>query len=145
MYNRSFAFAAALLCLATMKVVAQDSTHRSATVPSGQQLRLSAHFNINRNCSTGAAPEVRVTTPPRHGSLSIRSGTARSPQFGSCKNVDAPARLVIYQSNRGYTGEDRVTYEVVKANGGTEAQTVTITVSPAPTSAPVNRGEKIDL
>jgi hypothetical protein len=122
---------------------AQDSTHRSATVASGQQIRLSAHFNLNRDCSSGAAPDVRVVTPPKNGELSIRSGNARAPQIRNCQNVDVPARLVFYRSNRGYSGNDHVAYEITKADRTTETQNVTISVTVP--STPPGRNDKIDL
>ena len=105
-----------IVSLVALQAVAQDSTHRSATVGSGQEIRLNAYMNINRDCSAGAPPEVRVITPPRNGALSIRSGKGRSPRVGKCENIEVPVRLVIYQSNRGYIGEDHVVYEVKKAD-----------------------------
>jgi hypothetical protein len=137
----------AIVSLVPWQAGAQDSTHRSASVGSGQQIRLNAYMNINRDCSAGAPPEVRVITPPRNGSLSIRSGRGRSPRAGKCENVDAPVRLVVYQSNRGFIGDDQVVYEVKKADGATEAQSVTITVTPPTATSPTrkNESEKIDL
>src|SRR5215218_6033430 len=125
-------------CLAT----AQDSVYGTATASSGVQVRINAHFNLNRDCSPGAAPEVRVITPPKNGTLSIRIGNARAPQFRECRNVDAPARIVFYQSNPGYSGEDKVAYELKKADGMTEIQNITISVTPL--SATPGRNEKVD-
>jgi hypothetical protein len=137
---------ASLLVLAMVywvsSTAAQDSTHRTTTVASGQQVRISAHFNVNRDCSSGTAPDVRVITPPKNGTLSIRSGNARSARFRNCQNIDAPARLVFYESNRGFSGEDHVAYELKKADGLVEIQNITISVTP-PSSTP-GRNEKLD-
>jgi hypothetical protein len=131
-----------IVSLVALQAVAQDSTHRSATVGSGQEIRLNVYMNINRDCSAGAPPEVRVITPPRNGALSIRSGKGRSPRVGKCENIEVPVRLVIYQSNRGYIGEDHVVYEVKKADSTTEAQSVTIAVTPPSATSPTRKNDQ---
>jgi hypothetical protein len=50
--------------------------------------------------------------------------------------------VVFYQSNRGYSGEDKVAYELKKADGMTEIQNITISVTPL--SATPGRNEKVD-
>jgi len=127
---------AALLSTMAASAEAQDSTYRSAKAHSGQRLQLSAHFTLKRDCSASPAPEIRVITAPSNGTLSIRAGAVRSRRAGSCSNIEAPARIVFYQSNVGYTGPDQVTLEVKKADGSTEAQSIAITVEMAPTAAP---------
>ena len=133
-----------MVCLVN-STTAQDSTHRSATVASGQQVRINAHFNLNKDCSPGAAPDLRVITSPKNGTLSIRSGNARAPRFRDCQNIDVPARLVFYESNRGYSGEDHVAYELKKADGMIEIQNITILVTPSSATPGREKVDKIDL
>jgi hypothetical protein len=133
------------LVLAIASAQAQDSTHRTAQAVSGQAIRLSAHLNINRDCSPTAPPQVRVLTPPKNGALSIRTGTAKSERIRNCERVEAPVRLVFYRSNAGYSGEDQVSYEITKANGATETHSITINVAPARAIPARPGGERIDL
>jgi hypothetical protein len=138
-------FAGLLVALASGPVVGQDSTYRSVAVVTGRQVRLSLHFNLNKDCSPAGPPKIRVIAPPRHGTLSIRGGTARAERVRNCEKVQTPVRLVLYASNPGYIGEDQVTYEVTRADGITESQVVAITVKAAP-AGPPNQGNKtIDL
>ena len=86
-----------------------------------------------------------MITPPRNGALSIRSGKGRSPRVGKCENIEVPVRLVIYQSNRGYIGEDHVVYEVKKADIRPRPS-VTIAVTPPSATSPtrkIDQSEKI--
>jgi hypothetical protein len=122
-------------------LAAQDATYRTITVPSGRAVRLSAHFNLQKDCSPGPAPEVRVITAPQHGVVSVRTAKVRARRVRNCENVEAPVRLVFYRSNPAYTGEDQVTYEMKKADGSTEVQSVTIKVTPA-SAAPSPRREQ---
>ena len=143
--NRLITAAAALafVSLGLDTAISQDSTARTAKAVTGQRVQLSVHFNLKKDCSPSEAPEVRVITPPANGSLAIRAGTLRSAKVGNCSNIEGPARVVLYQSNRGFTGADRVDYEVKKAGGSTEVQSVTIHVLPAPTTPGVSK-PKID-
>jgi hypothetical protein len=125
---------AALLSLLAwpLSAAAQDSVHRSAKAVAGQSVQLSVHWNLNKDCSPATPPEVRVITPPQHGSLAIRIGQLKAERVRNCSGIVAPARVVLYQSEASYIGQDQVSYEVKKADGGTETHTVTITLSPAP-------------
>ena len=143
--NRAIVVTAGLLLLSLGQEspFAQDSTARTQKAVTGQRIQLSAHFNMNKDCSTTMPPEVRVITPPANGSLTVRTGTLRSPKVGNCTNIEAPSRVVLYQSNAGYTGTDRVEYEVIRQNGTKEIQSVTINVLAAP-PAPANPKPKVD-
>ena len=99
----------ALIPLWASSAQAQDSTHRSAKAVSGRQIQLSVHFTIKRDCTASPPPEVRVIKPPTNGTLSIRTGKVRAPRAGSCRDIEAPGRVVFYQSNAGYAGPDQVT------------------------------------
>jgi hypothetical protein len=79
-------------------IIGQDSTYRSVAVVTGRPARLSLHFNLNKDCSPAGPPEIRVIAPPRHGTLSIRSGTARAERVTNCEKVQTPVRLVLYAS-----------------------------------------------
>jgi hypothetical protein len=129
-------FVGLLVAFASGPVVGQDSTYRSVAVVTGRQVRLSLHFNLNKDCSPAGPPKIRVIAPPRHGTLSIRSGTARAEHVRNCEKVQTPVRLVLYGSNPGYIGEDQVTYEV---------QVVAIIVRAAPAGLPDQGNKTIDL
>lgn len=121
MIRQMILFSALASYLLSTAAFAQDAVHRSAAVASDQQIRLSYHFNVDRDCSPALPPEVRVLTPLQQGQLAIRSGNVKVPNIQSCRNIEAPARVVFYQSNAGFTGQDNVTYETTKADATTEA------------------------
>jgi hypothetical protein len=134
-----------IVAFAAGPVIGQDSTYRSVAVVTGRPARLSLHFNLNKDCSPAGPPKIRVIAPPRHGTLSIRSGTARAERVRNCEKVQTPVRLVLYASNPGYIGDDQVTYEVTRADGITESLVVAIIVRAAPAELPNQGNKTIDL
>lgn len=114
--------------------LAQDSVYRRTNAVAGRTTQLSVHFNLNKDCLPGTLPEVRVIDPPRNGSLAIRVGRVNAEHFQACSSVSAPARVVLYTAQNGFKGDDQVSYEVAKSQGGTEIQNVTITVTRPPPS-----------
>ncbi|MFC4172906.1 4-aminobutyrate aminotransferase [Microvirga sp. GCM10011540] len=130
-YLRRFGvIAGAVLCLSSVAGHAQtNSVYRAADAVPGKTLRLGLYGSVKRDCSVGPAPEVRVLTPPKHGSLAVRSGKVKASRVRNCPNLEAPVQGVFYQPARGYTGPDEVRYEVKSAEGTIQAHTVRINVT----------------
>lgn len=124
---------ACALVLSAFAVVAQtNSAHRSADVVAGKPHRLGVYGNVQKDCTSGPLPTVRVVTPPRHGELNVRSGKLKVGRISRCPKLEATAQGIFYKANPTYKGADEVSYEVRSASGKVESHTVRITVKDAP-------------
>jgi hypothetical protein len=121
------------LAMSGSKALAQSkSGYRSADTVAGKPHRLGAYGDVQKDCTSGPLPTVRVLTPPNHGELNVRSGTLKAGRIPRCPNLAAKAQGVFYKPNPAYKGADEVSYEVKSACGKVESHTVRITVKDAP-------------
>lgn len=107
---------------------AQTTVTRSETVQAGKSGRLVIVPNLKKDCSTGPMPEIRVTTPPKSGSLITKSGKLKTPAKYRCPNKDVEAQAIFYQANAGYTGQDTVVVEIKNSDGEIEKRDIRISV-----------------
>jgi len=107
---------------------AQTTVTRSETVPAGKSARLVIVPNLKKDCSTGPMPEIRVTTPPKFGSLITKAGKLKTPAKYRCPNKDTEAQAIFYQGNAGYTGPDTVVVEIKNSDGEIEKRDIRVTV-----------------
>jgi hypothetical protein len=127
----------------TAALAQTNNAHRSAEAVAGKPLRLGTYGNVQKDCTSGPLPTVRVLTPPKHGELNVRSGTLRAGRITRCPNLRATAQGVFYQANPKYSGTDEVSFEVRAASGKVETHTVRIEVkeAQAPGTKPDQDGE----
>ena len=108
--------------------------------------RLDAYGNVQKDCTSGPLPTIRVVAPPKHGELNVRSGTLKSGRIARCPSLAAEAQGVFYKANPTYKGADEVTYEIRSASGKVETRTVKLTVKEAsPSGANPNPDADQDL
>ncbi|MBO1909354.1 4-aminobutyrate aminotransferase [Microvirga sp. 3-52] len=120
---------ACILVLSASAALAQtNSAHRSADVVAGKPHRLGVYGNVQKDCTSGPLPTVRVVTPPRHGELNVRSGKLKAGRISRCPKLEATAQGIFYKASPTYKGADEVSYEVRSASGKVESHTVRITV-----------------
>jgi hypothetical protein len=122
------ALACVLVLCATGAVAQTNSAHRSADVVAGKSHRLGVYGNVQKDCTSGPLPTVRVLTPPKHGELTIRSGKLKAGRISRCPKLEATAQGIFYKASPTYKGADEVSYEVRSASGKVERHTVRITV-----------------
>jgi hypothetical protein len=108
-----------------------NSAHRSTDVIAGKPHRLGVYGNVQKDCTSGPLPTVRVVSPPKHGELNVRSGKLKAGRISRCPTLEATAQGVFYKPNPTYKGADEITYEVKSASGKVENHTVRITVKEA--------------
>jgi hypothetical protein len=108
-----------------------NSAHRSTDAIAGKSHRLGVYGNVQKDCTSGPLPTVRVVTPPKHGELNVRSGKLKAGRISRCPKLEATAQGVFYKPNSTYKGADEVSYEVKSASGKVESHTVKITVKEA--------------
>ena len=132
--------ASALVLFGTLSVspssaLAQgDSAHRSTDVVAGKSHRLGVYGNVQKDCTSGPLPVIKVMTSPKHGELNVRSGTLKAGRIARCPSLAAKAQGVFYKANPNFKGSDQVGYEVRSASGKVESHFVTIVVKEAPAS-----------
>jgi hypothetical protein len=138
--------AGALLMSAPPALAQTNTAHRSTEVVAGKPHRLGVYGNVQKDCTSGALPTVRVATPPKHGELNVRSGKLKAGRISRCPKLEAAAQGVFYKPNPSYKGTDEVSYEVKSASGKVESHTVRITVKePTPADAKSNSDIEADL
>jgi hypothetical protein len=122
------ALACMLILCATGAIAQTNSAHRSADVVAGKSHRLGVYGNVQKDCTSGPLPTVRVLTPPKHGELNVRSGKLKAGRISRCPKLEASAQGIFYKPSPTYKGADEVSYEVRSASGKVESHTVRITV-----------------
>ncbi|WP_445504371.1 4-aminobutyrate aminotransferase [Microvirga sp. G4-2] len=124
---------ASSLAVSGTAVLAQaNSAYRSTDVVAGKTHRLGVYGNVQKDCTSGPLPTVRVVTPPKHGELNVRNGKLKAGRISRCPKLEAAAQGVFYKPNPTYKGADEVSYEIKSASGKVESHTVRITVKDAP-------------
>ena len=108
-----------------------NSAHRSADAVAGKPHRIGAYGNVQKDCTSGPLPTIRVLTPPKHGELNVRSGKLKAGRISRCPKLEATAQGIFYKASPTYKGADEVSDEVRSASGKVESHTVRITVKDA--------------
>ena len=101
---------------------------RSVDAVAGKSARLTVHGDVTKDCKLGPLPEIRITTSPKHGALTVRQGKSKAGSLKRCPSLEVPIQGVFYQANGGYAGSDEVAYTIVRAGQATQSITVKITV-----------------
>jgi hypothetical protein len=127
------ALACTLVLSAPAALAQTNSAHRSADAVAGKSHRLGVYGNVQKDCTSGPLPTVRVVTPPKHGELNVRSGKLKAGRISRCPKLEATAQGIFYKASPTYKGADEVSYEVRSASGKVESHTVRITVKDAQT------------
>ena len=127
----ALSLALVVLCAAAPLAGARAADDAPLTTSAGKEVRIGAYAAFKRDCSGGTAAEVRPAGDQRGGVLAVTSGTLSTTHVPGCATVTSPARILSYRPNPGFTGVDRVSFEVVDAaGGGSQSHTVSITVTP---------------
>ena len=126
--TRSLRTLAIGLALTAGSALAKEKAVRSVDAVAGKSTRLTVHGDVTKDCKPGPLPEIRITTSPKHGSLTVRQGKSKAGSLKRCPSLEVPVQGVFYQANAGYAGSDEVAYTVVRAGQATQSVTVKITV-----------------
>jgi hypothetical protein len=123
--------ACVIFLVGTAAMAQTNSAHRSAEAVAGKSLRLGTYGNVQKDCTSGPLPTVRVLTPPKHGEVNVRSGNLKAGRITRCPNLRATAQGIFYKASPKYSGTDEVSFEVRAASGKVETHTVRITIKDA--------------
>lgn len=116
--SASTALIALCLGLVSDAAIALDQ-HRFKTVKSGRQVSLGGHMRFNKDCVGNVLPKAYLVEPPEHGSICLQvrmikvQKTYRDlPRYPHCIGKPVRGIRVIYSSDGGYEGEDRLAYKI---------------------------------
>ena len=121
------ALAFGFLCAMT-PASAQEQVFRTIEAAPGKEARLALVGNVSKECTPGPKAQVKVVTPPKNGTLSIRSGKTKPGSLARCPKLEVPAEGVFYTANASFTGTDEVVYSVTRPDGRNQMVTIRITV-----------------
>ena len=103
----AFVLAGSLAIPAGVASAQSNSAYRSADAVAGKSERLGVYGNVQKDCTSGPLPTVRVVTPPKHGELNVRSGTLKVGRITRCPKLAPKAQGIFYKANPGYKGPTR--------------------------------------
>ena len=132
---RPFLFAICIFC-DSAPAIAQSMNHSNVDVSAGASVRLGYYGAAGKACSSEPPPKIDVVTPPKHGDISIRTGSLATNRLPSCPNLTLPVEIVFYSARPGYAGSDLVIFKVKSALGTESAWTYSIDVKQPSQIAP---------
>ena len=91
-------------------------------VVAGGRLELGGFSTINPDCTAHGYPDIRVTNAPQHGAVASRKGQVIeffSPNhpLHDCSRRRVSGVYVDYRPERGFTGTDYFTVDIIFPNG----------------------------
>jgi hypothetical protein len=131
---RAFLFIAAFLLAAT-PVAAIGQTPiitRHYTGKPQTDINVGIFSSIQKNCTAGTLPTVRLVSPPAHGKVTVKRGKLSARNLRDCLAAELPALVAIYCSNPNFSGEDAFTIELIDAKGKSQLQRITVKILKAP-------------
>jgi len=133
---------ALVMSLAVMPIAAiaqANQTFRTEQVVAGKPSRLGYVSTLGKECNPVPLGDIKVITPPKKGSVSIREGKVKSSR---CSNKEMTVKVVTYKAPEKYTGDDQVSLEVKHSDGRVEAMTIKIEVKNQPASPATGSPQK---
>jgi hypothetical protein len=124
----TYVFGIGMLC-ALAPATAQEKLFRTVEATPGKQVRLGLVGNVSKECTPGPKPEVKVVTPPKNGTLAVRSGKTQPGSLARCPKLEVPAEGLFYTAKSNFNGTDEVVYGVTRADGRNQVVTVRITIT----------------
>ncbi len=134
-----------ILLMIPAPLFAQERLFRTVDAVAGKQVRLGLVGNVTPDCKVGPKPEVKVVTPPKHGTLAIRSGKTKPGSLARCPSLEVPTEGVFYQAGPKFSGTDEVSYQVTRSDGRNQLVTINIAVRDAGAAAQQPKQEPTDL
>jgi hypothetical protein len=112
--------------------VAEITSH----VIADQSKQIGFLYELKPDCSPAAFATVSTIEPPKHGKISVDRGTGYSyfPQSNSrfdCNKNPSEGVKIAYEPDRGFTGDDTLTVDILYADKSVSRRHYTIKVDPA--------------
>lgn len=130
---------ASLCSISASAAVAQSTNYSTAQTPAGGAVRLGYYGAAGKGCVPEPLPTIEVVSPPRHGVVTVRSGSLTTNKLPSCPKLKLPVQIVFYRAQSGYAGADRVVFGVKRSSGKVDIWSFSIDVKEAsPLQSPSN-------
>ena len=117
-----------MLASSTAALAQQQTIQREFKGKPNTDINVGAFASINRNCTAGSPPVIRLISPPAHGKVTVKQAHLRATNLKQCLGVVLPAFVAIYRSGRDFVGQDVFTLEVISAKGKSQFQRISVTV-----------------
>lgn len=125
--------AAAIVAACFFAADAAQAQHLTMTAISGRPLKLNFSNTTNPDCTAVGETVVKLTQEPQHGRVTI-SKASDFPSFQkknvryTCNKKRVSGTKTVYVSERGFTGTDHASIEIIFATGSTARRSYTINV-----------------
>ncbi len=121
---------AAGVILAGQAALAKDVEIRRS-LKSGETAELLQHSSMRGNCES-KVPQIKILSQPSNGAASVKEGERKfqngKGNFAKCDGKTGVAARVVYKPREGFTGTDKLRYEVTFASGNVSTYVVTLRV-----------------
>jgi hypothetical protein len=119
-------------CATDGNIGSEVSQERGAL--SGREQQVGYWYSVAPDCTTRGYAEIRVLTPPSHGSVRVAKGED-FPEFpkdnvrNECNKRKTPVMYIYYQSTPGFTGTDSATVQILFPGGNVRTVTYRVNVT----------------
>ena len=106
---------------------------QTVTVRPGKATQFDRFFSLKTDCSKDEDPTITISTGPKHGKFSARTGQdvpkfSTDSEFVSCNGKLVPSIQFYYRSSPSYSGEDQLSLEPTFPDGYVENETYTFKI-----------------
>ncbi len=120
------------LALAAILSVSTLPAHSAPlqTAP-GKTIEIGYYSFLKGDCSGGAKPSFKLSSPVVHGQLIVKSATLNTKRLTQCGEVKAPTLVVLYKADAAFTGSVPLSFDILNTESG-QTQHVDARVDVAP-------------
>jgi hypothetical protein len=100
--NRRWLTCIALVIGSSLPVSAQAQTvDRTANGQPDTDIRVGVYANIRSDCTSGPLPSIQLTSPPKHGKVTVKRTKVSRTNYKQCLAVEVRGFAVICRSRPG--------------------------------------------
>jgi len=105
-----------------------QTVERTARGPADKDIQIGLYVHVKSDCTAGPLPSIRLSSPPAHGKVAVKSAKIKATNYKQCLALEVPGFVAFYRSVPGFAGADVLTLEIKFPNGRTEIQKITVSV-----------------
>ena len=73
-----FFFAVILLLSGSSTWALAQTVERGARGPADKDIQIGLYINVQPDCTSGPLPSIRLSSPPEHGKVAVKSGKVKA-------------------------------------------------------------------
>ena len=97
----------------------------------GKVVEIGYYSFLKGDCSGGAKPSLKLSSPVEHGQLIVKAATLNTKRLTQCGTVKAPTLVVIYKADAAFIGGVPLSFDIINTETG-QVQHVDAKVEVAP-------------